>query len=737
LIQKKAGFGPANDKHEEKFAKYEKASKFGKASKEEASWKSAEKNLKNARGEITTVEDYISGKQTEIAKLESSLRDNLRAQAEASAPKHPVTPIESIPIINAEKSSKYTHLFHKNDQGEKQSLGKYDTPEKAQLVAGAYSSLQTGILDLGHKGYQGQNQLLDQEVHINNIPKPPAMVVPVLSGTDADANYRIVVNAIVQNKKSTTSYLNGLSEIAKKPIQVTGISTAELRDLAKQITPDVTDAPLKPSKPRKPKTVAEKTWHWIKENVVVSGEMRIGSIDLYKTPPPNTTPSRPGVYGPSEPSQSASIKAPVQEPSVIQNWGWQGVEAMQQDTVMKTLEQNINANRQTFSGMPQAPIDYQSMSSPGMASTAQLPPTDFSGLGRNAELPPGGGNQRQIQMAGFAPSKGSEASAKVLQGVVSLFLPDMSDMPGAENPMDHINRIVTSESVNNFVKSVPKGTANIFIAGACLMLPDMTVMPGAEDPRTHLKMVTRNAMLKYDQVMHIDPNAVSSKAGEFTGEMLAFGGAGKVIKIAEGVIIFGMACEGGMVGLVMAEAHDTNKVAGVAFGFAGGAAVGTFFSRTKPEMKALIDRMKSQPQGFGQQVRAVEGFQQPALRSGVVSEGTVARLTERNVKKVKTSKDVYVPDRDLPRHPIKKGEPLPDVNVPHTQLGMRDGRKGKYAQAREFDVQGKPLRDIDFTDHGRSQNHPNPHQHIYEENPTGGTKSRDNVGKAVPEWRYE
>jgi len=642
LIQKKAGFGPANDKHEEKFAKYEKASKFGKASKEEASWKSAEKNLKNARGEITTVEDYISGKQTEIAKLESSLRDNLRAQAEASAPKHPVTPIESIPIINAEKSSKYTHLFHKNDQGEKQSLGKYDTPEKAQLVAGAYSSLQTGILDLGHKGYQGQNQLLDQEVHINNIPKPPAMVVPVLSGTDADANYRIVVNAIVQNKKSTTSYLNGLSEIAKKPIQVTGISTAELRDLAKQITPDVTDAPLKPSKPRKPKTVAEKTWHWIKENVVVSGEMRIGSIDLYKTPPPNTTPSRPGVYGPSEPSQSASIKAPVQEPSVIQNWGWQGVEAMQQDTVMKTLEQNINANRQTFSGMPQAPIDYQSMSSPGMASTAQLPPTDFSGLGRNAELHPGGGNQRQIQMAGFAPSKGSKASAKLLRGAVSLFLPDMSDRPGAENPMDHIDRLITAESVDNFVKSVPKGTANILIAGACLMLPDMTDIPGAEDPRTHLKMVTKNTFLKYDDIMQIDPKAFSAKAGEFFGEMLAFGGAGKVIKVAEGVSIFGMACEGGMVGLVMAEAHDTNKVAGVAFGFAGGAVVGTLFSRTKPEMKALIDRLQVKPQGYSSQARFLETVNQPILRSGIgdpMSEMLAVQpklLAERNVSKIRT-----------------------------------------------------------------------------------------------------
>ena len=91
-----------------------------------------------------------------------------------------------------------------------------------------------------------------------------------------------------------------------------------------------------------------------------------------------------------------------------------------------------------------------------------------------------------------------------------------------------------------------------------------------------------------------------------------------------------------LAGLVMAEAHDTNKVTGVTFGFAGGAVFGAAFSRTKPEMKALSDRLKSKPQGFGQQVRVIGSFQQPALRNGFVSEGTVAKLAEKNVSQIRT-----------------------------------------------------------------------------------------------------
>ena len=85
--------------------------------------------------------------------------------------------------------------------------------------------------------------------------------------------------------------------------------------------------------------------------------------------------------------------------------------------------------------------------------------------------------------------------------------------------------------------------------------------------------------------------------------------------------------------------------------------------------------------------------------------------------------EVYAPGRPLPRDPRTK-EPVPEADVPHTELGTKDGTKGKYPQAREFDAQGRPVKDIDFTDHGRPQNHPNPHEHKWKPNPTGGTPQR-------------
>lgn len=86
------------------------------------------------------------------------------------------------------------------------------------------------------------------------------------------------------------------------------------------------------------------------------------------------------------------------------------------------------------------------------------------------------------------------------------------------------------------------------------------------------------------------------------------------------------------------------------------------------------------------------------------------------------------PDRPLPRD--KHGNPQPDAEAagrPHSQLGQRretGGGKGKYDQAREFDANGKPVRDVDFTDHNRPSQHANPHQHRYQENSTGGTLQR-------------
>ncbi|GAA5155838.1 MULTISPECIES: hypothetical protein [Amycolatopsis] len=80
------------------------------------------------------------------------------------------------------------------------------------------------------------------------------------------------------------------------------------------------------------------------------------------------------------------------------------------------------------------------------------------------------------------------------------------------------------------------------------------------------------------------------------------------------------------------------------------------------------------------------------------------------------------PDRPLPR--AKDGVPVPDVDAPHAQLDAEPGRNGSYPQTREFDADGNPVRNIDFTDHGRMRNHPNPHQRTWQSNPTVGKPQR-------------
>ncbi|WP_276878620.1 RHS repeat domain-containing protein, partial [Chryseobacterium joostei] len=74
----------------------------------------------------------------------------------------------------------------------------------------------------------------------------------------------------------------------------------------------------------------------------------------------------------------------------------------------------------------------------------------------------------------------------------------------------------------------------------------------------------------------------------------------------------------------------------------------------------------------------------------------------------------------------KNGEPQEDPEAEgthHTQIGKKNGRKGVYRQGREF-KNGEVEWDYDITDHGRPSNHPNPHKHKWEQNSTGGTKSR-------------
>jgi hypothetical protein len=241
-------------------------------------------------------------------------------------------------------------------------------------------------------------------------------------------------------------------------------------------------------------------------------------------------------------------------------------------------------------------------------------------------------NNREMQVAGV-PGTTSVVVANLVKGLINMFVPDMSDMPGAENPRDHINRIVTPEATGDFIKSLPKGPAFVAKGILSMMLPDMSDVKGAEDPKTHFNRVFHGSIKKYDEIVQIqNPNGLAARSGIFVGEMVALGGVGKVIRVAEGLSVFGMACEGGFIGGVMSEAHETNRVAGIAFGFIGGAGFSKLLLRGGGVSKPLIDRTLVRPEGFGRQLRNTEI--QQVLRCGFVSDKTVMRLTEREIKAI-------------------------------------------------------------------------------------------------------
>jgi hypothetical protein len=98
--------------------------------------------------------------------------------------------------------------------------------------------------------------------------------------------------------------------------------------------------------------------------------------------------------------------------------------------------------------------------------------------------------------------------------------------------------------------------------------------------------------------------------------------------------------------------------------------------------------------------------------------------------------NVYAPNRPLPVN--KDGVPISETNAPNTQLGIKESKRNpgkKYVQAREFDTNGKPVKTIDFTDHGEPLIHPNPHEHLCEPNPSGGTSQRGDP-KPLENWKY-
>lgn len=274
---------------------------------------------------------------------------------------------------------------------------------------------------------------------------------------------------------------------------------------------------------------------------------------------------------------SKPIQAPQQpKPNTAQNWGWQGVESMQQQQL---FDRNM-AYQSPVNNSPQTSIDYHSMQSPGMSSTAQFPPTDFSGLGRTATnvvaLRPS--YDRPLQMAGFLPfviSKVVPEQTKIkVETWVKSYIQQWKDDPlQARKDLDIC-----------LILGAKKG---LLIAIQAFEQPSLKTRPNTFG----LMEVSDRFDNWFAQKVNIDLTSPNAQMGMFVGE-------------------FAMP-----IPMLGAFKHCT-KVGQEAFAFMRQSA-----KLMKPN--PLLDRALAFPQGFGQQVRAIEALQQPVYRSGFASEKAI------------------------------------------------------------------------------------------------------------------
>lgn len=329
-------------------------------------------------------------------------------------------------------------------------------------------------------------------------------------------------------------------------------------------------------------------------------------------PPKPTEPTRPQPRKPAPETATPTITTTFQD-----------VQALQRQ---KQFETNMAFTSTPQPLQPSAPIDWGR----GVARKAQQTP--LSREPRPTRIPRR--SPMQIQHGSFGTAQMmNQTEAQIIQNVVN----------------------------NDFLKSIPKGTVRVASSVLSMMLPDMS-KTGAECPKQHVKRVMTNILKRYDQVVHVqNPHGLPAKAGEFVGEMFAFGVVGRVVRVAEGVSIFVSACEGGLYGAILSETHDTNRAAGIAFGFAGGGATTRIlFKRDVP--RPLIDRVFARPKRPSRQLQTMQDFQRPTYHSGIGSPWSEIVPAQQQIRRSTQVAATRLTDREVSR--------ITPVNLPYLQKGV-------------------------------------------------------------------
>ncbi|MCZ0704634.1 putative ribonuclease toxin of YeeF-YezG toxin-antitoxin module [Natronobacillus azotifigens] len=106
-----------------------------------------------------------------------------------------------------------------------------------------------------------------------------------------------------------------------------------------------------------------------------------------------------------------------------------------------------------------------------------------------------------------------------------------------------------------------------------------------------------------------------------------------------------------------------------------------------------------------------------------VGSGNVGKGTGKDI--VTSNKGNKYDITPMPNHSTTTSVPNPNKGIPSGSVDILDKKTGQIKTRRYHDIEGRALRDVDFTNHGNPKLHPEwPHEHIFEWNKSGNFRRR-------------
>ncbi|WP_349407797.1 polymorphic toxin-type HINT domain-containing protein [Pseudalkalibacillus sp. SCS-8] len=92
---------------------------------------------------------------------------------------------------------------------------------------------------------------------------------------------------------------------------------------------------------------------------------------------------------------------------------------------------------------------------------------------------------------------------------------------------------------------------------------------------------------------------------------------------------------------------------------------------------------------------------------------------------VKSNKGNEYDITPMPNHTTTTSVPNPNKGIPSSSVDILDKKTGQIKTRRYHDIEGRALRDVDFTNHGNPKSHPEwPHEHIFEWDRSGSFRRK-------------